>query len=670
MWEKFNFKKQIILMLLILLILQSSSIVLSEEDYPLRQSLDLKFTVSSSVDITKTSSSSSLENVKVKINYIIKNSTNQKIISLSTNPLAKEDNGFVFSWNNPSANTLNFGLISEIITNNEITKVYDKPSFPITEYSSDVYAYTKPTDMIDINDDIKKLALELSNGEDDEYKVVFNFAVWTKENIKYDLTSAGADAVEKSSWVLKNRVGVCDELTNLFISLCRSVGIPARFVTGISYTNSKEFSNPWGPHGWAEVYFPNIGWVPVDATYGEIGFVDAGHIKLKDTFDSNKSSSEYEWLGRNIDITPQKVELDVEVLKKGALSDDVANIGIQIYNENVGFGSYNYIETTLENKYDYYVTTDVHLSVPLEIELLSDKDVPILLTPREKKSVYFIIKIPDDLKANYKYTYPVSITTQKNYTINSEFKSENNKEIYDYETIKTIVFENEKNNLKDTSVLFYCQVEKREININENSNILCTLQNKRDYDLKNINVCILDECKKMDVLKNGENRVNFEKSFTESGSKVLVFNAKNNEITKSSYLTFMVLDRPIINISELEYPKSVGFKDSFTVNFKISKESYAMPQNIIVSVYHNENKESWDIKDINGIIPFAIELRGEYLKAGENDIRVSIEYKDEKGKLYTTEEDFKISLDNLTFSEKIRVYLNQFSLWIDRKIKR
>lgn len=74
-------------------------------------------------------------------------------------------------------------------------------------------------------------------GESDYYKVVYELSDWTKTNIDYDLNTITAKAVKKSSWVLENRQGVCDELTNLFISMLRSVGIPARFVTGMVYTN-------------------------------------------------------------------------------------------------------------------------------------------------------------------------------------------------------------------------------------------------------------------------------------------------------------------------------------------------------------------------------------------------------------------------------------------------
>ena len=82
------------------------------------------------------------------------------------------------------------------------------------------------------------------------YVVTFKVAKWIQENVKYDLSTLTADVVQKSSWVLSNKEGVCDEITNLFISMLRVVGIPARFVSGTVYSN---VINNWGGHGWGDI---------------------------------------------------------------------------------------------------------------------------------------------------------------------------------------------------------------------------------------------------------------------------------------------------------------------------------------------------------------------------------------------------------------------------------
>ena len=158
--------------------------------------------------------------------------------------------------------------------------------------------------MIDINDEIRQIASSIVQGEDDLYTAVFKLAEWVENNVEYELSTLTAEATQKASWVVDNKKGVCDEITSLFISMSRSLGIPARFVTGISHSNINLQNQGWDLHGWAEVYFPGFGWVPFDVTYKELGFVGTTHIKLKTTLDSREVSINYATRSRNTQIKP------------------------------------------------------------------------------------------------------------------------------------------------------------------------------------------------------------------------------------------------------------------------------------------------------------------------------------------------------------------------------
>jgi transglutaminase-like putative cysteine protease len=93
------------------------------------------------------------------------------------------------------------------------------------------------------------------------------------------------------------------------------VGIPARYVSGLAYTNW-EGKNGWGPHAWAEVYFPGYGWVAYDITYGQFGYVDATHIKLKESVDSKEPSTLYIWKARSADIKTRKLEFSTSAAQR------------------------------------------------------------------------------------------------------------------------------------------------------------------------------------------------------------------------------------------------------------------------------------------------------------------------------------------------------------------
>jgi transglutaminase-like putative cysteine protease len=64
--------------------------------------------------------------------------------------------------------------------------------------------------------------------------------------------------------VLAGGSGVCQDFAHVLISLCRNVGLPARYISG--YLGGVEHST--ASHAWAEAFVPPYGWMAVDATIG------------------------------------------------------------------------------------------------------------------------------------------------------------------------------------------------------------------------------------------------------------------------------------------------------------------------------------------------------------------------------------------------------------------
>jgi transglutaminase-like putative cysteine protease len=75
----------------------------------------------------------------------------------------------------------------------------------------------------------------------------------------------------------KLRRGVCQDVTHIFISAARRLGIPARYVSGHFYRTDGVVEQEAG-HAWAEVYVEDLGWVGFDATNG-ICTTDA-HVRV------------------------------------------------------------------------------------------------------------------------------------------------------------------------------------------------------------------------------------------------------------------------------------------------------------------------------------------------------------------------------------------------------
>ncbi len=87
-------------------------------------------------------------------------------------------------------------------------------------------------------------------------------------------------------------VGDCDEFTDLFITLARIRGIPARRITGFYMRDKQE------AHAWSEIYLPSGKWVPVDIAMHVIGEQSMRHIVMK-VEEFNPSIGEYRltWKG-------------------------------------------------------------------------------------------------------------------------------------------------------------------------------------------------------------------------------------------------------------------------------------------------------------------------------------------------------------------------------------
>jgi transglutaminase-like putative cysteine protease len=68
--------------------------------------------------------------------------------------------------------------------------------------------------------------------------------------------------------VLKARKGVCQDFAHLMIAVCRSWGIPARYVSGYLFTDRKhgDRSDPDATHAWVEVFLPSVRWIGFDPT--------------------------------------------------------------------------------------------------------------------------------------------------------------------------------------------------------------------------------------------------------------------------------------------------------------------------------------------------------------------------------------------------------------------
>lgn len=73
--------------------------------------------------------------------------------------------------------------------------------------------------------------------------------------------------------VLKMRKGVCQDFSHIFLAAVRSMGLPARYVSGYIETypppGQPRLQGADASHAWVSVYVPEWGWIDLDPTNGK-----------------------------------------------------------------------------------------------------------------------------------------------------------------------------------------------------------------------------------------------------------------------------------------------------------------------------------------------------------------------------------------------------------------
>ncbi len=85
------------------------------------------------------------------------------------------------------------------------------------------------------------------------------------QEIVFDTDPTHTATTAAEAFALKR--GVCQDLTHIFITAARHVGIPARYISGY-FHRSDGLNDQEAGHAWAEAFVPALGWVGFDATNG------------------------------------------------------------------------------------------------------------------------------------------------------------------------------------------------------------------------------------------------------------------------------------------------------------------------------------------------------------------------------------------------------------------
>jgi transglutaminase-like putative cysteine protease len=82
------------------------------------------------------------------------------------------------------------------------------------------------------------------------------------DDVSFDNSATTSKTTAAQAFAAKR--GVCQDFAHIFIAAARSIGVPARYVSGY-YLLSERIDQSAG-HAWVELHLPDIGWVAFDAT--------------------------------------------------------------------------------------------------------------------------------------------------------------------------------------------------------------------------------------------------------------------------------------------------------------------------------------------------------------------------------------------------------------------
>jgi len=223
----------------------------------------------------------------------------QRVLSFSISYSRKPDEatatdgGITATWLNPPPR-LSYTIAANLTIDVQVAGLNSESQLPIRLNSSDqsTSEYLAPSKYVQSNDSaIKKTAETLISNAHYESAAVTSIMLWVRDNLKYDSSVTNHDA----AWTFYNKRGTCENYAQLSLALLRSVGIPARYVSGYlvggditvsNYLSTYGYSWNAGPHAWIEVYYPDIGWVPYEPQQ-TLGFVDDHHVRVSVGTDSS-----------------------------------------------------------------------------------------------------------------------------------------------------------------------------------------------------------------------------------------------------------------------------------------------------------------------------------------------------------------------------------------------
>jgi transglutaminase-like putative cysteine protease len=124
-------------------------------------------------------------------------------------------------------------------------------------------AYLAPTALTAPNEELKAFAHQAMDNTADPRARARLLAEAVFDAVRYK--SGTSDVQDSAAVAFKSGEGVCQDHAHVYIASARSMGMPARYVSGYLYTGD---TNDAASHAWVDVWLgAEIGWQSIDVTH-------------------------------------------------------------------------------------------------------------------------------------------------------------------------------------------------------------------------------------------------------------------------------------------------------------------------------------------------------------------------------------------------------------------
>jgi transglutaminase-like putative cysteine protease len=203
----------------------------------------------------------------------------------------------VATWTDPPQ-VINVRLSCDAFSETRFPTLATQDPFPLVKIDQEMRDYLKPTEQVQSdNPRIRELATKLTSGVKTEFDAVQRVVSWVVDHVRYVTPPVRYDAL----YSLESGKGNCQNYSHLSAALLRAVGIPVRIVNGVTLNQPFDIAMDkggvltlkmgQGRHSWIEIWFPQLGWVPLDPQNTML-FVSNRFVRVEVGVDNNETKND------------------------------------------------------------------------------------------------------------------------------------------------------------------------------------------------------------------------------------------------------------------------------------------------------------------------------------------------------------------------------------------